>query len=620
MAVMSYIQRRRSGVYEFRRRMPQALAGKAVPAHMRDRFPDLINPKTGRFKREYVRSLDTKDCAVAKRKAHRLASWWIDLTETAVAALQSPPTASTSSVDPQEIGEAVYRQLLAADEAERIEGDDRRRTELIEYDFEAGREVTVARSDKWSGLIEVPSPSAIGMQIDHMDAYGSETSDLATEYRAAYARRDPAIVSVESAIELKRRGATYDKTSPEFQAVALEVLRAHVRAYDDMERRQRGEDVLTPAIAPATARGPLLSEALTLWKAGGGARGAKKPGTNTVTEVEQAVRYFSELHGDMHLAHITRAKAREWRDAIAKAPKGLPSKLRKLPLPKLLERDLSAYPLRDVTTINKMIQLIGAVASKAQREGLLDDVPGFVNPFDKYLKLPADDADRNPRAVFSKPNLTAIFTSPIYAENWRTDGGGGEAAFWFPLIALFTGMRLNEIAQLRICDLARDDDDGGIWFFDIGRDGGRSTKTRSSVRRVPVHPELERIGLLKYREWLTGRGAKPQDPLWPRVKAKGKRPRSAAWSKWINAYLRKRCGITDEAKVFHSFRHTFKRMTRDALLNEELHDALTGHANKGSVGRGYGTGFSIKPLAEAIARLAAPIDHITAIVWREPKA
>jgi integrase len=322
----------------------------------------------------------------------------------------------------------------------------------------------------------------------------------------------------------------------------------------------------------------------------------------------------------MHLADITRAKAREWRDAIAKAPKGLPSKLRKLPLPKLLERDLSAYPLRDVTTINKMIQLIGAVASKAQKEGLLDDVPGFVNPFDRFLKLPADDADRNPRAVFSKPDLTAIFTSPVYAENWRTDGGGGEAAFWFPLLALFTGMRLNEIAQLRICDLAKDDDDGGIWFFDIGRDGGRSTKTRSSIRRVPVHPELERIGLLKYREWLTGRGAKPQDPLWPGVQAKGKRPRSAAWSKWINAYLRKRCGITDKAKVFYSFRHTFKRMTRDVLLNEELHDALTGHANKGSVGRGYGNGFSIKPLAEAVARLAPPIDHITGIVWSEPRA
>jgi hypothetical protein len=97
-----------------------------------------------------------------------------------------------------------------------------------------------------------------------------------------------------------------------------------------MEKRQRGEDVPTPAVASATTRGPLLSEALNLWRDGGKARVAKNPGTNTITEVDQAVRYFIELHGDMRLADITRAKAREWRDAIAKAPKGLPAKLRRL--------------------------------------------------------------------------------------------------------------------------------------------------------------------------------------------------------------------------------------------------------------------------------------------------
>jgi hypothetical protein len=176
MAVMSYIQRRRSGVYEFRRRMPQALAGKTAPAHMRDRFPDLIHFKTGCFKCEYVQSLDTKGCADAKRKAHRLASWWIDLTETAVAALQSPPTASTSSVDPQEIGEAVYRQLLAADEAERIEGDDRR------YLHDPR-----ARENDWPDLLVVRSPAIPGMEEDHAEVYGSEVTDLVREYRAAYA-------------------------------------------------------------------------------------------------------------------------------------------------------------------------------------------------------------------------------------------------------------------------------------------------------------------------------------------------------------------------------------------------------------------------------------------------
>jgi hypothetical protein len=57
MSALSYMQRRASGTYEFRRRLPEALAGKPATAQMRDAFPDLINPKSGCFKRELVRSL-----------------------------------------------------------------------------------------------------------------------------------------------------------------------------------------------------------------------------------------------------------------------------------------------------------------------------------------------------------------------------------------------------------------------------------------------------------------------------------------------------------------------------------------------------------------------------------
>jgi integrase len=99
--------------------------------------------------------------------------------------------------------------------------------------------------------------------------------------------------------------------------------------------------------------------------------------------------------------------------------------------------------------------------------------------------------------------------------------------------------------------------------------------------------------------------------LWPGLKA-------AAWSKWINGYFGSKCGITETTKVFHSFRHTFKRMTRDAGLYEELHDAITGHANKDSVGRDYGRGFSIKPLAKAMAQIEPPVD-LSGLAWRVPQ-
>ena len=448
-----------------------------------------------------------------------------------------------------------------------------------------------------------------GMQIDRATVYEEETAELAAEYRAAYARRDPSIVFAETSIELKKRGASFDKTSDQFHTVALEVLLAHVRAYGDIGRRNHGEVLPTPAEAKPAARGPLLSEAFEVWKAGGGSvRGAKKPGENTVTETTQAVRFFTDLYGDMRVADITKKIAREFRDTIAKVPKNLPKKLRKLPLPKLLERtDLANFPSRGATTINKTVQLLGAVVPKAEAEGRLDEVDNFANPFGKAVKFDVDEGETEEREIFSKADLRAIFTSPIYADGWRTEGGKGELAFSLPLIGLLSGMRLNEMARLRLHDL-REDEDDGVWFFDVSRKGGRITKTVTSIRRIPVHPELKRIGLLKYRAWLIEQGSRPVDPLWPGVKA-------LAWSKWINGYLGSKCGITESTKVFHSFRHDLKRMTRDAGLYEELHDAITRHANKGSVGRDYGKGFSIKPLAKAMAQIEPPVD-LSRLAWR----
>ena len=63
--------------------------------------------------------------------------------------------------------------------------------------------------------------------------------------------------------------------------------------------------------------------------------------------------------------------------------------------------------------------------------------------------------------------------------------------------------------------------------------------------------------------------------------------------------------VGEPSKVFHSFRHTFKRMCRDAGIGEELYDALTGHSG-GGVGRRYGGGFGLKALSEAIGRIEVP--------------
>jgi integrase len=79
------------------------------------------------------------------------------------------------------------------------------------------------------------------------------------------------------------------------------------------------------------------------------------------------------------------------------------------------------------------------------------------------------------------------------------------------------------------------------------------------------------------------------------------------FAKWFGRHLRK-LGISDkskdERKDFHAFRHSFKQACRDARIEEEVHDAITGHA-PGNVGRRYGE-VRLELKANGIAKVTYP--------------
>lgn len=80
-----------------------------------------------------------------------------------------------------------------------------------------------------------------------------------------------------------------------------------------------------------------------------------------------------------------------------------------------------------------------------------------------------------------------------------------------------------------------------------------------------------------------------------------------AWSQWFGRYLRA-VGVTDKAKVFHSFRHTVKDALRRGRADHEAREALIGHAQASSVSWGYGANamlsrFGAVALSDAINRV-----------------
>jgi integrase len=58
--------------------------------------------------------------------------------------------------------------------------------------------------------------------------------------------------------------------------------------------------------------------------------------------------------------------------------------------------------------------------------------------------------------------------------------------------------------------------------------------------------------------------------------------------------------------VFHSFRHGFKDLCRQAQISDEVSDALSGHVS-GKVSRRYGaTNYPLAPLVGAVAKIRVP--------------
>ena len=68
--------------------------------------------------------------------------------------------------------------------------------------------------------------------------------------------------------------------------------------------------------------------------------------------------------------------------------------------------------------------------------------------------------------------------APVYQQGYRPLGGKGEAAYWLPLLALYSGARLNELAPMRVGDV-QVDPTSGVRFMTVieDEDAGRGVKT-----------------------------------------------------------------------------------------------------------------------------------------------
>jgi integrase len=216
----------------------------------------------------------------------------------------------------------------------------------------------------------------------------------------------------------------------------------------------------------------------------------------TRLQAEASFRLFRDYADDPQLSEVNRESAAGYLETISRLHPdyGRSPRTKSLTLWQLLEHHSVAegQPGLSNRTINRHATALRQIWRWALRRGLLPD--GSNNPFDDQTR-PTGRQSRTGWRPMTIEELNILLQSPLLTKassNERlrpTKHTPQTALSWAPLIALFSGMRLGEICQLRVGDIINEN---GINFFNVSEDGTQRIKTEAGIRRVPVHSELIR--------------------------------------------------------------------------------------------------------------------------------
>lgn len=312
--------------------------------------------------------------------------------------------------------------------------------------------------------------------------------------------------------------------------------------------------------------------------------------------VQPVFRLLRDSLPDREVASIAEADAERVLSLLRALPANIGKRaaLRGLSVPEAVEagRKLGLRVIGP-KTINTgyLVHIKAMFAWAVQRKWATD------NPFaGMAVNDPVEDEDR--RDPFKPEHLQVLFG----AAPWRPVNRAPlrkPSRFWVPLMALYTGARLAELAGLRLEDVEERE---GVLVFNIRPHDGRSIKTRSSRRIVPVHSELIRIGLAAY---VKARREAGGPLLFPECAPNSRGQVGSKLSTWFTSVVRGH-GITGRAMGMHSFRHGFEDRIREAgMEGSGAAMRLTGRAQSGSA-RAYGDGNSTRELAAAMERIVYP--------------
>lgn len=521
------------------------------------------------------------------------------------------------------VARVLREQSFGQSERERAEAARRFETDLL---LRQTREAIAAREPGWlDRTIGVTEVDPALFDVDGLRT-GEVTATTPEQMKQLLGAKVTSVIPSEIDLRLTENGLGLPVGDPERRKLALALLRAKSSGLGVIRNREEGAAIETPprppisqqAPAPAPKQAvPTLSAMRDRW------RSNKKAGDKQVADNALYIGYFISCFGDLPVTEIDRPKIDKFLMLLDRCCRNVPHHVRGASLEERVawsERieNIGEPRLKRGTINAKGLGSLSAALSQAVRLGFI-----VVNPCTGMgLDVGKDEAVK--RVPYTLEDLRNIFLSSIYAHPPEIPKAGrGAAAFWLPLLAMFTGARLEELGQLLLSDVKSLD---GIRFLHItdvpdadeeatqgGNRTAKSLKSSSARRRVPIHPELISLGFLAFVEHRKRQGF---TRLFPELEVYRERV-TKEWSKWWGRFADREVTKAPD-KSFHSFRHLFIATLRAAGVPEEQIKALVGHASTDvTIGYGNEDAFPLAVLSDAVKRMSVAGLDLSVLRWQE---
>ncbi|MEP1443937.1 MAG: site-specific integrase [Hyphomicrobiales bacterium] len=413
------------------------------------------------------------------------------------------------------------------------------------------------------------------------------------------------------------------RSNPSFQRLAdrlaeanAEIARRRIEAVSENRHPTLQNPLFTPALKPNAAIKPQRSvrvgELVKKYLQ------HKEPSItkSRFDQLKTATRALEEDVGkSIPLSEITRAQCQSIADLFVVIPPYAKRHYKRMSLRKASEAHAKKYgePAQRHDEAGKNLAVLNEIFEFAVDREWLASNPAQRVKINKPARPKSYSEHEEGYEPFTASELKIIFNRPLFT-GCQDDRHGvnkigpkvpRRSRFWLPLVSAFSGLRMQEILQLEKNDIREAD---GVYYFDVndkvhGNDYAaegeyiKRLKAKNSLRKVPIHPELIKIGFLSYveqseRQW-----------LFPDMPLQGASKMSDQFSKRFRVFMKPTGLSVPRRKVFHSFRNSFTDALRAADVGLEYREQLLGWVDYKRMDSRYGSGHLITKLYDKVARV-----------------